>query len=99
MIQYDVRSRAAVDRALRDLENEGLLTRKHGSGIEVRRQRVLHRNLVWHIRLEWAAAMAGQVVDGGLFEKMTGTEPDALEVHDVTYERAPAPARAAELLG
>lgn len=95
MDTYNIRSRAVMDRILRDLVAEGLLTVIQGSGIYVRRRQHVRRDLVAGIRLEHQRALAGDA-DGGLFEAMTGT--DNLNVQP-SYARIGAPDRVADLLG
>jgi GntR family transcriptional regulator len=97
METYDVRSRSALDRAIRELEAEGLVTVVHGSGIYVRRRHVVRRDLVAGIKLEYQRAKAG-IVAGGMFEAMTGTPAEDLTI-DIEYERTGAPERVAGMLG
>lgn len=95
MSAYGVKSRSAMDRALRALAAEGLLQVRHGSGIYVRRRHIVQRDLVAGLRLEYQRAVRNEVSDGGLFEAMTG----ATDL-DVTwsYELVNAEGRVAELL-
>jgi GntR family transcriptional regulator len=97
MATYGIRSKSVLDRALRDLESEGLLTLRQGSGIYVRKRRVVTRDLVAGLRLEHQRAMTGTIA-GGLFEAMTGTEADDLSV-TTEYARIGAPDRVARALG
>lgn len=90
---YETRSRSGLDRALRELETEGLLTVVHGGGIYVRRRHVVHRDLAAGLRTEYARALAGDS-DQGLFETTTGTAAGTLEVN-VQYDTVPAPGRVA----
>lgn len=94
MTIYETRSRSALDRALRDLVAEGLLTVVHGSGIYVRRRQVVRRDLLAGLRMEYEAAKRGTTVQAGLFEAMTGTEAKV----EVSYAHAFAPERIARLL-
>ena len=94
MITYEVKSRATLDRALRDLESEGLITRRHGSGMFVRERGPITRDLIAGLKLEHRRAAQGDT-DGGLFEAMTATKVDVA----VEYAEIPAPKRAAEALG
>lgn len=98
MATYNIRSRAVMDRILRDLVAEGLLTVIQGSGIYVRRRHLVRRDLVAGIRLEYRRAMAAAGTGEGLFEAMTGTDTDALNV-TADYAWLGAPHRVAGLLG
>lgn len=95
MTEYRVRSRSAMDRALRTLAGEGLLTIRQGSGIYVTKRHVVHRNLLANLRLEHERARRNEVGDQGLFETNTGV-PD-VEVK-TTYELVNASAAVAERL-
>jgi len=72
MAEYSVKSRSAMDRALRTLASEGLLTIRQGSGIYVTKRHVVHRDLVANLRIEHERAVRGEVPDHGLFETNTG---------------------------
>lgn len=95
MATYEISSTAAVDKALRELVSEGLLTRVHGTGVFVRKRHLVHRDLVAGLRIEHERAMSGDLA-GGLFEKLTGT--DDLTVTP-TYSTISAPKPIAEKLG
>jgi GntR family transcriptional regulator len=97
MSTYDMRSRSGLDRAIRELEAEGLLTVVHGGGIYVRERHIVRRDLVAGIRMEHQRAMA-DIVAGGMFEAMTGTQTEDLTV-TTDYQRSGAPDKAAGLLG
>lgn len=88
-------SKVSVDRALSDLESEGLLTRVRGSGIYVRRRETVTRDLISGWLTEYARARAGDT-DSGLFEAMTGAAADvAAAYREVRTGDVPVPARAA----
>jgi GntR family transcriptional regulator len=95
MATYSIKSRAVMDRILRDLVAEGLLTVIQGSGIYVRRRQHVRRDLVANIRLEHQRALADDA-DGGLFEAMTGIDNPNVQP---SYARIGAPLRVADLLG
>ncbi|MFI5837720.1 GntR family transcriptional regulator [Micromonospora sp. NPDC051300] len=94
MAMYETRSRSALDRALKELVAEGLLTVVHGSGIYVRRRQVVQRDLLAGLRMEYAAARRGADVQAGLFEAMTGMDAKV----DITYNYARASEQVARLL-
>jgi GntR family transcriptional regulator len=95
MATYNIKSRAVMDRILRDLVGEGLLTVIQGSGIYVRRRHLVRRDLVAGIRLEYRRALVGDTSEG-LFEAMTGTDNPHVQP---SYARIDAPLRVADLLG
>jgi GntR family transcriptional regulator len=97
MAEYGVRSRSQLDRALRELEADGLIDAIQGSGIYVRVRHLVRRDLVAGIRMEHERAIAGQRA-GGLFELMTGTESNSLTV-ETDYDWTAATGRIPELLG
>ncbi len=74
MAEYGVKSRSAMDRALRTLAAEGRLVMRQGSGIYVTKRHVVHRDLVKNLKLEHRRAVQDEVTEGGLFEAMTGAE-------------------------
>ena len=94
MTTYNVGSSVTVDRTLRDLEAEGLITRVHGSGIFVRERRTVARDLIAGLKMEHRRTVTGERGDG-LFEAMTGV---AVEV-ETTYTELAAPAVIAVALG
>lgn len=93
MTAYGLRSRATLDRALRDLTAEGLLRPVHGSGIFVRGRETVARDLVAGLRMEHRRAVTGHD-GGGLFEAMTGERAEV----DVQYAEVPADERTAAIL-
>lgn len=95
---YDMRSRSGLDRAIRELEAEGLLRVVHGGGIYVRQRHVVQRDLVAGLRMEYQRVKAGLTNGGGMFEAMTGTPTEALTV-TTEYEQTEAPEKAANVLG
>ena len=60
MATYGVSSKATLDLALRDLEAEGLITRKRGSGIYVRHRSAPARDLIAGLRMEHRRAVTGE---------------------------------------
>lgn len=88
-------SKATLDRALRDLEAEGLLTRVHGSGIYVRQRQVVARDLVAGWQMEYQRAKSGKAEGVGLFEAMTGNAADV----QITFRETGVSERIAEILG
>lgn len=96
MDEYGVRSRSQLDRALRELEAEGLIIAIQGSGIYVRARHLVKRDLAAGTRMEYERAISGQKA-GGLFELMTGTETGKLTV-TTDYEWVEASSRIARLL-
>lgn len=97
MAEYGVRSRSQLDRALRELEADGLITAIQGSGIYVRARHLVTRDLAAGIRMEHERALSGHKADG-LFELTTGTETRSLTV-TTDYEWTTASGRIAGLLG
>lgn len=97
MDEYGVRSRSQLDRALRELEADGLITAIQGSGIYVRARHLVRRDLAAGTRMEHERAISGRKA-GGLFELMTGTETRSLTV-TTEYEWTAATGRIADLLG
>ncbi|MGI5213290.1 GntR family transcriptional regulator [Plantactinospora sp. CA-290183] len=95
MAEYGVRSRGAMDRAIRALVGDGLLVSRQGSGIYVRERQVVRRDLVAGLHMEYDRAVRDEVATGGLFEAMTGT--NGLDVA-TSYELVDAADRVAELL-
>ncbi|WP_433531505.1 GntR family transcriptional regulator [Micromonospora sp. CA-263727] len=94
MTIYETRSRSALDRALRELVAEGLLTVVHGSGIYVRSRQVVRRDLIAGLRMEYEAARQGASMQAGLFEAITGADAKV----EVSYDVAFASERVARLL-
>ncbi|MFI6069944.1 GntR family transcriptional regulator [Micromonospora sp. NPDC051227] len=94
MAEYGMKSRSAMDRALRALVAEGLLTIRQGSGIYVRQRHVVQRDFIAGLRMEYAQAIRDEVTEGGLFEAMTGTKTEV----STSYELIDADSRVAELL-
>lgn len=66
-------ARGTIDRALRELASEGLVTTRQGKGSFVRKRAVVHRDLGENLKLEFRRALAGDM-GGGVFEAMTGVE-------------------------
>jgi GntR family transcriptional regulator len=94
MATYGVSSKATLDLALRDLEAEGLITRKRGSGIYVRHRSAPARDLIAGLRMEHRRAVTGER-GGGLFEAMTGARVEV----ETTYAEIPPPTPIAAVLG
>lgn len=90
--------KGVVDRALRKLESEGLVWSRQGSGYYVRRRVLYERHLVGDVLDEHALAVAGEVDERGLFERMTGAGDDGDVDVATVYAHVPAPARVAALL-
>jgi GntR family transcriptional regulator len=68
--EYGV-SRATIDRALRKLVTEGLISVRSRRGIFVKKRHIVMRDLGENLRLEFGRALAGDMSEG-IFEAMTG---------------------------
>lgn len=98
MVDYDAKSRSTISAALHELVADGLLDVRHGSGTFVRAREAVRRNLAENLRLEYRQAIDGNTADG-LFETMTGINPDRVKVDPAIYKTVNASDRCAELLG
>jgi len=94
MADYSIGSSVTLDRSLRDLESEGLITRRQGSGIFIRKRHTITRDLIGQLKLEHRRAASGEH-GGGLFEATTATPADV----ETTYTEMPAPGPVAAALG
>lgn len=94
MDAYGIKSRAVMDRMLRVLVAEGLITVIQGSGIYVRKRHLVRRDLVAGLRLEYLRALSGDSSEG-IFEAMTGAHGLHVDPH---YAWIGAPERIADLL-
>lgn len=77
MRRYSTRSPATINRAIGALVAEGLLRSNPtapSKGMQVRDRNLIRRALVRGLRDEHAAAMAGHLMDGGIFEATTGVD-------------------------
>lgn len=70
--EYGV-GRGTIDRALRELRSQGLITTRQGKRSLVRRRRRVLRNLDEELRLEFQRALDGNMSEG-VFEAMTGAD-------------------------
>lgn len=100
MREYETTAQGTVARALSALIDEGVLIADPSAprrGTRVRSQRQVRRNLHAGLRMEYEQARTGEHGDVGLFEQMTDTASDALDVA-VSYESAEADSSIASVL-
>lgn len=90
-------TKATISGVIRRLESEGLLSVIGRSGIYTRPVNRHDRHLVQDVFGEHDLVIAGEIDEGGLYERMTGTS-GTVRV-DTEYRTTPAPPRVADLLG
>lgn len=90
-------TKATVAGAIRRLEGEGLLTIRARGGIYIRDVNRYDRRVVQDVFGEHDLVVAGEIDEGGMYERMTGAQGD-VQV-DTEYRTVPAPPRVADLLG
>lgn len=84
MVDYGVAA-GTIDRAVKLLANEGLIKPRHGRGVTIRTPRLIRRNLIRDLRIEYERAVAGDESEG-LFEAMV--EDDGIADAKVTPTHA-----------